>query len=297
MTKSDVQQKPSQKDWVSETLHDGVEISFRVDKVLYEQKTDEWHLELIENSFFGKVLMLDGITQVTTRDEFIYHEMMAHVPILSHGNAKEVLIIGGGDCGMAEEVLKHKSVSRLTQVEIDRSVVDFSKEHFANFNAPVFEDERFDLIIADGAQFVHETDRRFDVILIDSTDPVGPGAVLFTEEFYRGCHLCLKEGGVLVTQNGVTFMQRDELVSSISHFNKIFKEVSAYVACIPTYFGGHMALGWATDNDALNKIPVEVVKKRFEEANFTTQYYTPEVHIAAFALPKYILDAVKEGKS
>src|SRR6476661_5943202 len=137
----------AEKRWLSETLFDdlGFRISFAADKVLYEQETEHQHLVLFEQKHFGKVLMLDGATQVTTRDEFIYHEMMTHVPILAHGNAKEVLIVGGGDCGIAEEVLKHKSVKRVTQVEIDASVVEFSKEHFPEFTKPVLADKRFDL--------------------------------------------------------------------------------------------------------------------------------------------------------
>lgn len=297
MTDEAVKNTPARSGWVSETLHADIEFSFKADKVLYEQKTDAWHLQLIENPFFGKVLMLDGITQVTSRDEFIYHEMMAHVPILAHGTAKEVLIVGGGDCGMAEEALKHGALTRLTQVEIDQSVVDFSKEHFGSFNAPVFNDPRFDLIIDDGAKFVAETDRRFDVIMIDSTDPIGPGAVLFTEEFYRNCHRCLNQGGVLVTQSGVPFLQEDELVTSIRHFSKIFKDASAYITSVPTYIGGHMALGWASDNAALKNTPVDVLAERFKAAHIETRYYTPEVHRAAFALPKFIHDAVERGRA
>src|SRR6202043_1840224 len=148
-----------------------------------------------------KMLMLDGATQVTTRDEFVYHEMMTHVPIFAHGSAREVLIVGGGDCGIAEEVLKHKSVARLTQVEIDASVVEFSKEHFPEFTGPVLADRRFDLVIDDGMTFVARTPRRFDVIIVDSTDPQGPGAVLFTHGFYAACRRCLAPGGVMVTQN------------------------------------------------------------------------------------------------
>jgi len=283
--------------WVSESLHANVSFSFRTSQVLYEEKTDAWHLQLVENPFFGKVLLLDGITQVTSRDEFIYHEMMTHVPILAHGAAKQVLIVGGGDCGMAEEALKHVSVERLTQVEIDQSVVDFSREHFNDFNASVFEDDRFDLLIDDGAKFVRETDRTFDIILVDSTDPIGPGAVLFTEEFYRNCHRCLNPGGVLVTQNGVPFMQEDELVTSIRLFTKIFNDAGAYIAAIPTYIGGHMALGWASDNAALRSVPTDVLAQRFKAANISTRYYTPEVHAAAFALPKFILDAVERGRT
>lgn len=280
----------------NETLYPGVQVSYECRDILYQERTEHQELVLFENPVFGKVLMLDNITQVTAGDEFIYHEMMAHVPIFAHGQAEDVLIIGGGDCGMAEEALKHKGVKRLTQVEIDASVVEFSREHFSDFNAPVFEDPRFDLVIADGARFVQETDRRFDVVMIDSTDPDGPGAVLFTGEFYRGVHRCLKPGGILVTQNGVPFLQRAELVSSIRHFSKIYKDAAAYIAAIPTYFGGHMALGFASDDTNLRKVPLETLQRRFEDAGFETRYYTPEVHQAAFALPKFILDAVEEGR-
>lgn len=286
----------SDKNWVAETLHEGIQFSFQADRVLFEQKTEEWHLKLIENPLFGKVLMLDGATQVTSKDEFIYHEMMSHVPLFAHGSAKRVLIVGGGDCGMAEEVLKHKGVEQLTQVEIDQSVVDFSKEHFADFNAPVFDDDRFDLVIADGAKFVAETDQAFDIILVDSTDPVGPGAVLYTKEFYTNCQKCLTQGGILVTQNGVPFLQEDELVGSIAHFSSLFKDAYAYITAVPTYIGGHMTLGWATDNAALRKVSVETLNQRFSAANFDTRYYTPHVHAASFALPRFILDAVERGR-
>src|SRR6202023_676452 len=121
----------AEKRWIAETLFDelGLRMTYAIERVLYEMQTEHQHLVLFEHKFFGKMLMLDGATQVTTRDEFIYHEMMTHVPILAHGNAKEVLIVGGGDCGIAEEVLKHKTVRRLTQVEIDPAVVEFAKEH------------------------------------------------------------------------------------------------------------------------------------------------------------------------
>ncbi|WP_349357741.1 polyamine aminopropyltransferase [Stappia sp.] len=279
-----------------ETLYPGVEVNYACDSVLYQDRSEHQDLVLFENPVFGKVLMLDGITQVTTADEFIYHEMMAHVPILAHGAAREVLIVGGGDCGMAEEALKHPGIARLTQVEIDDAVVEFSRTNFSEFNAPVFDDPRFDLVIADGARFVAETDRRFDVVMVDSTDPMGPGAVLFTQEFYRNVHRCLTPGGVLVTQNGVPFLQRAELVTSVRHFASIYKDAAAYVAAIPTYFGGHMAFGWASDNADLRKTPVDVLTERFDAAGFDTRYYTPEVHAAAFALPRFIRDAVDEGR-
>ena len=209
--------------WIPETLFDdlGFRMTFKVERVLYEQQTSHHHLILFEQQHFGKVLMLDGATQVTTADEFVYHEMMTHVPILAHGNAKEVLIVGGGDCGIAEEVLKHKSVKRVTQVEIDASVVEFSKEHFPEFTGPVLKDKRFDLVIDDGIKYVKETDRRFDVVIVDSTDPQGPGIVLFSPEFYAGVKRCMKPGGVMVTQNGVPFYQPEELTNSVSKFRTL----------------------------------------------------------------------------
>ena len=281
--------------WISETLYDGAgfRVSYKVERVLYEMQTEHQDLVLFENPYFGKMLMLDGATQVTSADEFVYHEMMSHVPILAHGRAEEVLIVGGGDCGIAEEVLKHKSVTRLTQVEIDASVVEFSKEHFPEFTGPVLSDNRFDLVIADGMKFVAETDRRFDVVIVDSTDPQGPGAVLFTEEFYAGVKRCLKPGGVMVTQNGVPFFQSDELTGSVSKFRKLFGDGGCYIAAIPTYVGGHMALGWATDDTALRTVSVETLTARYDAAGqFSTKYWTPEVHRAAFALPRFIADLI-----
>ena len=284
--------------WISETLFDdlGFRMSFKVERVLYEMQTEHQHLVLFEQKHFGKVLMLDGATQVTTRDEFIYHEMMTHVPILAHGKAEQVLIVGGGDCGIAEEVLKHKSVKRLTQVEIDRSVVDFSKEHFPEFTGPVLSDSRFDLVIADGIDFVRTSDRRFDVVIVDSTDPQGPGAVLFSPEFYAGVKRCMAPGGVMVTQNGVPFYQPEELTNGIAKFRRLWQDGFCYVAAIPTYVGGHMAMGWATDDLSLRQLPVETIAERYEAAGrFSTRYWTPEVHKAAFALPRFIAEHVAQA--
>ena len=287
------------KRWIPETLFEklGFRMTFEVERVLYETETEHQHLVLFQHKHFGKVLMLDGATQVTTRDEFIYHEMMTHVPILAHGKAKHVLIIGGGDCGIAEEVLKHKAVKRLTQVEIDASVVEFSKQHFPEFTKPVLADKRFDLIIDDGMAFVQQTRERFDVIIVDSTDPEGPGAVLFTYDFYAACKRCLTPGGVLVTQNGVPFFQPAELVQSVGYFRKLFKDAGCYVASIPTYVGGHMAMGWATDDRKLREVPVKTIADRYRKAGrFPTKYWTPQVHQAAFALPRFIAERVASAK-
>jgi spermidine synthase len=290
----------AEKRWIAETLFDelGFRMTYAIERVLYEMQTEHQHLVLFEHKFFGKMLMLDGATQVTTRDEFIYHEMMTHVPIFAHGKAKEVLVVGGGDCGIAEEVLKHKSVARLTQVEIDASVVEFSKEHFPEFTKPVLADKRFDLVIDDGMDYVAKTDRRFDVIIVDSTDPQGPGKVLFTRKFYAACKRCTAAGGVLVTQNGVPFLQPAELVSSVGHFRSLFADAGCYIAAIPTYVGGHMAMGWATDNNRLRAVPLKTLAERYRRAGqLATKYWTPEVHKAAFALPRFIVEHLARAKA
>jgi spermidine synthase len=285
----------AQKRWIPETLFDalGFRMTYEVERVLYEVQTEHQHLVLFEHKFFGKMLMLDGATQITKRDEFIYQEMMSHVPLLAHGKARDVLIVGGGDCGIAEEVLKHKTVERLTQCEIDASVVAFSKEHFPEFTKPVLGNKRFDLVIDDGMKFVATTKQRFDVIIVDSTDPHGPGKVLFSPKFYAACKRCLKPGGVLVTQNGVPIFQARELTTGIVKLRKLFADGACYVAAIPTYVGGHMAMGWATDDKALRQAPLKTIADRYKKAgSFKTRYWTPEVHKAAFALPRFIRELV-----
>jgi spermidine synthase len=219
------------------------------------------------------------------------------VPILAHGNAREVLIVGGGDCGIAEEVLKHKSVSRLTQVEIDPAVVEFAKQHFPEFTKPVFADKRFESLIDDGMKYVARGERRFDVIIVDSTDPQGPGKVLFSRKFYAACKRCLNNGGVLVTQNGVPMFQPRELASSVGKLRALFADSACYIAAIPTYIGGHMAMGWATDDRRLRQLSGKTLAARYRKAgSFPTKYWTPEVHAAAFALPRFIADIVATAR-
>jgi spermidine synthase len=289
----------TEKRWIAETLFDdlGLRMSYRVDKVISETRTGHQELVLFEQPFFGKMLMLDGATQITERDEFIYQEMMSHVPLFAHGHAREVLIIGGGDCGIAEEVLKHKTVKRLTQVEIDPAIIAFSKEHFPEFAGPVFADKRFESVIGDGMKYVRRTERRFDVIIVDSTDPQGPGKILFSEKFYAACKRSMNKGGVLVTQNGVPIFQPRELVSSVTRFRRLFAAGACYVAAIPTYIGGHLAMGWATDDRSLRHTSVKKLAARYRKAgSFSTQYWTPEVHAAAFALPRFIAELVAKAK-
>ena len=276
-------------DYFVEALHPELQQGLRMDRVLYRDKSDLQDLIIFENPRFGRVMCLDGVVQTTEGDEFVYHEMLTHVPMLAHGAAKSVLIIGGGDGGMAREALKHQGVA-VTMVEIDRAVVDFCAEHLPNHSAGAFEDPRLDLIITDGAKFVKETEKRFDVIIIDSTDPIGPGAVLFTAEFYADCKRCLTEGGVLVTQNGVPFVQPEEVTNSFQRLGESFADVHFYRAAVPTYQGGDMAFGWATDNPALRRVDVATLEARYAAAGLDLRFVTPEFHAASFALPRQILD-------
>lgn len=284
--------------WFDETLYPAVHVSFKASRILHRDQTEHQDLVLFENPMFGRMLMLDGITQLTLADEFVYHEMMAHVPILAHGAVRSVLIVGGGDGGVAREALRHAGVERVVQVEIDAGVVEFAKKHLPEVSAGAFDDPRFELVIADGAKYVAETEDRFDVVLVDSTDPVGPGAILFTAEFYAACHGVLTPGGVLVTQNGVPFTQGDELRQSCRRFRQSFADAYAYRATIPTYVLGEMALGWATDNPDLRRVPVDVLESRYRAAGLegVTRYYAPDVHIGAFALPPYIRTIVEDRR-
>lgn len=275
--------------WFEEALHPGLTQRLSMDQVLFREKTDHQDLVIFENRLFGRVLALDGVIQITEGDEYIYHEMLSHVPILAHGAASRVLIIGGGDGGMAREALKHPGVTDVTMVEIDPSVVELCRAHLPSISAGAFDDPRLDLVIADGAKFVEETDARWDVIIVDSTDPIGPSEVLFQERFYRGCKRCLHRGGILVTQNGVPHVQADEITNSFRRLSPHFQDVWFFVAPIPIYQGGHMAFGWATDSSAHRVNSADTIGKRFRDAKLDTRYYTPDVHVAAFALPANII--------
>ncbi len=274
-------------DWSTETLHADYAQSLRIDRLLYDSETEHQRLRVFENPTFGRVLTLDDVVQTTEGDNAIYHEMLTHVPILAHGAARRVLIVGGGDGGMAREVLRHTTVEHVTMVEIDAGVVEFSKEYLPALSQGAFDDPRLDLVIADGAEFIKTTSGGYDVIIVDSTDPIGPGEVLFSDTFYGHAKRALAPNGILVTQNGVPFMQPDELTNTMGAFRSLFADATCYLATVPTYAGGPMAFGWGTDGDA-RATPPDVLQGRFDAAGLTPFYYTPPVHRAAFALPGYV---------
>ena len=275
-----------------ETLYDGYGQRFRMDKLLHEVRTEHQHLVIFENARMGRVMALDGVIQTTEADEFIYHEMLTHVPILTHGAARRVLIIGGGDGGMLREVRKHKAVESITMVEIDGTVVDMCKEFLPNHSKGAYDDPRLNLVIDDGMRFVATTEEKFDVIISDSTDPIGPGEVLFSENFYQACRRCLNDGGILVTQNGTPFMQLAEVQTTASRMNGLFADWHFYQAAVPTYIGGAMTFAWGATQGDTRKVSLEVLRQRFAGSGIVTRYYNPEVHLGAFALPQYVLQAV-----
>ncbi len=295
--------------WFDEALHEGISHKgyiqrLSIERVLYHGNTGLQDLIIFENPFFGKVLALDGVIQTTEADEYCYHEMLAHPFILAHGAVNDVLIIGGGDGGALREVLRHRSVKRAVMVEIDRSVIDLCRTHMPTLSDGAFDDPRCELIVADGLRFVEKTDRRFDIIIVDSTDPTGPGEALFTRTFYSNCQRCLAEGGALVTQNGVPFFQGKEVADAYRRMKHVFANSGFYVTAVPSYAGGFMTLGWGAGGwgaggwgagDAnLGHVPEDVIAGRFARAGLETKYYSPEVHTAAFKLPAFIRKLMKD---
>ena len=282
-------------EWFTETLHDGVAQSLTMDAVLFRERTEHQDLVIFDNRLFGRVLALDGVVQLTTGDEFVYHEMLAHVPILAHGAAARVGIVGGGDGGTLRRVLEHPGVAEAVLVEIDPSVIDLSRQWLPMVGGSAFDDPRTRIVIADGARHLADgAPGVFDVLIIDSTDPIGPGTVLFTAEFYTACRRALAPGGVLVVQGGVPAVQPDELPMIAGNLRQAgFADVTAYTAVVPTYYGGIMTLGWASDDPALRRASPPVLAERAAAAGLTGRYWTPEVQAASFALPPWIAAQIR----
>ncbi|MEQ8388452.1 MAG: polyamine aminopropyltransferase [Alphaproteobacteria bacterium] len=273
--------------WYDETLYDDVRQGFVADRVLYEGETGFQKIRIIENSRLGRVLFLDDIVQTTEADEHIYHEMMVHVPLFAHGRARRVLIIGGGDGGILEEVLKH-DVEKAVMVELDGGVVDICRTYLPGISNNAFDDPRTELIIGDGARYVAESAGEFDVIISDSTDPIGPAEVLFGETFYGNCRKRLSPGGIMVAQNGVPFFQGDEVTTSYRRLHPLFADVTFYLAPVPTYYGGAMTLAWAAlDAGARNWDQAELAA-RIDAQGLDLRYYNADIHRACFALPEGI---------
>ena len=259
-----------------------------VDELLFAGRSEYQEILLFKNSFFGHVLVLDGIVQLSERDEFIYSEMLAHVPLFAHPNPRRVLIVGGGDGCVLKEVLKH-AVEKVVLVDIDATVIDLCRRHFAAGNHRSFEDPRAEVLITDGIRYVRETPDRFDVILVDGPDPIEPdaaGASLYTAEFYRLCAGKLNPGGMFLIQSDVPFHNPDAMRLTYGALSSVFRNVQVYTVPVPCYLGGFMCFVLSSNDcmDASSPLHAGPVDAAIPGLG----YYTREIHKAAIQLPPYI---------
>ncbi len=277
--------------WLNETLYAEWGQRFLVDKTLAIVKSHYQDILVFESSSHGRVLVLDGCVQITERDEFMYQEMLGHVPMLSHNDPKRVLIIGAGDGGVLKRVLLHSQLESVVLVEIDGEVIRLAQEFMPSIGGDAWSDKRSEVIVGDGIDFVRRAEESsFDLIIVDSTDPIGVGETLFTDEFYENCARVLTSRGLIVNQCGVPFMQPTELSETSARRRRFFPYVSVYVVAVPTYVGGLMALGIASKDPAFVLPNVAELRERAEHHGVLgkTSYWTPEIQVSSFNLPPYI---------
>jgi spermidine synthase len=274
----------------AEVLHEGFAQTFDVEgEFLVDERSAFQHIQIFDTPLNGRVMALDGIVQITDRDEASYSEMLTHVPMMEIGDVKRVFIIGGGDGAVAEEALKHPGVA-VDMCEIDGRVVEVCREHFAHVNNGAFDDPRFTLLIEDAFEYLKKPENRgrYDVIIADRPDPVGPAQVLFETAFYTLVRDALSERGVVVFQNGAPFYQPEELTETARQLATVFPLSGCYLTVTPTYTGGFMALTWGSKGTALGACDRDTVARRFAASGAVCDYYNPATHRAAFALPEWI---------
>jgi spermidine synthase len=276
-----------------ERLHKGYAQSMEISgKPLAEEKSRYQRIRIFDTVANGRVMTLDDIVQITTRDESAYAEMLTHLPMFEHGKAERVMIVGGGDFSIADEALKHKSVKEVVLVEIDDRVIELCKQHFGEINAKAFKDKRLKFEVADAFEYLgrKESKNRFDLIVADRPDPVGPGKALFGETFYDRVKGALKPGGYATFQTGVPFYQPWEITEALEELAEFFPSSGLYLSVVPTYIGGFMALSWACKGKKALGTPAGIKKavKAFKASKIKTDYYNAEIHAASFALPEWI---------
>ncbi len=280
--------------WFSESLHGGYQQVFEVTRVLVDERTPYQEIQILDTPGNGRVLVLDNIVQLTTRDEFTYSEMLAHVPLfelMAQGSpAERVLVVGGGDGAIAEEILKHKTIKQVVLAEIDARVVALCEEHFYEVHRGAFKDPRFALDLGDAFEMLQrpESKGRFDLIIADRPDPVGPAGTLFSDNFYEAVSSALTPNGIAVFQTGVPFYQPGELADAMPQLGRAFTHSGIYLTATPTYVGGQMALTYGCNAKALGEVKEAVLEKLSAAVNIPTDYYTPAIHNAAFALPPFM---------
>ncbi|MEJ0026637.1 MAG: polyamine aminopropyltransferase [Rhizomicrobium sp.] len=276
-----------------ERLHKGYAQSIELaGKPLVEEKSQFQRIRIFDSVANGRVMTLDDIVQITTRDESAYAEMLTHLPIFEHGKVERVMIVGGGDLSIADEALKHKSVKEVVLVDIDGRVVELCREHFAQINAKAFKDRRLKIEIADAFEYLGRPSSkgRFDLVVADRPDPVGPGKALFGETFYDRVLGALKRNGFATFQTGVPFYQPWEITEALEELAEFFPQSGLYLSVVPTYIGGFMALSWACKGAKRLGTPTGIRKAAaaYKKSRIKTDYYNDAIHAASFALPEWI---------
>ncbi|MEL7564987.1 MAG: polyamine aminopropyltransferase [Dehalobacterium sp.] len=272
--------------WYSELQEPGISISLKTKNILHMEKTDFQYLEVLDTDVFGRVLVLDGAIQTTVKDEFVYHEMISLVPINTHPNPENVLVVGGGDGGAIREIAKHPKVKKATLVEIDPAVINASKKYFPEISVGL-NDPKVEIKIEDGIKHIAESKGKYDVILVDSTDPVGPAVGLFEKGFYQGIFDALKDDGIFVAQTESPFLTEDLMCGVYKKVKSIFPISKVYLAYIPTYPGGM----WSFTMGSKKHNPETIDIEKIPDTN--TRYYTPQIHKAAFTLPVFVQDLLR----
>lgn len=278
--------------WFTEKNTDDVNFSIRVKKQLYSEKSYYQKIDILDTYEFGRVLVLDGFIMLTEKDEYIYHEMVTHVPMAVNPDIKNVLIIGAGDGGTLRELARYDTIENIDMVEIDGQVIEVCKE-FLPQTACRFDDPRLNLYIEDGLKFVRRKSGEYDLIIVDSTDPFGPGEGLFTKEFYGNCYKALTDNGILINQHESTYY--DSYVDMVKRTHKrigsAFPVTMVYQAHIPTYPSGHWLFGFA----AKNLHPVyDLQAEKWEALGLKTRYYNTDLHKGCFALPNYVKEVLAD---
>ena len=272
--------------WYSEPHTKDVKFSIKVNKQLYSAQSEFQRIDVFESAEFGRFLTLDGYMMLTEKDEFIYHEMLVHVPMAVHPNAKHILVIGAGDGGILRELAHYDTIEHIDLVEIDAQVIEVCKQYLPQ-TACGFADSRVHIHIADGLKYVRHAEKQYDLIIVDSTDPFGPGEGLFTKEFYGNCYSALKADGIMVNQHESPFYAEDRLAMQRAHKRIVesFPISRVYQAHIPTYPSGHWLFGFASKHyHPINDQQAE----RFKRLNIPTKYYNHQLHVGAFCLPNYV---------
>jgi spermidine synthase len=273
--------------WYTEKQTKNHGITTKIKRTLYHDQSEFQTLDVIETAEFGNMLVLDGMVMTTDRDEFVYHEMITHVAMNTHPNPKEVLVIGGGDGGVIREVLRYPSVTRAVLAEIDGKVIEASKTYFPQI-AGKLDDARVDVQVTDGIRHIAENKGRYDVIIVDSTEPVGPAVGLFQKPFYEGIYEALKEDGIMVAQTESPWFNRDLIRQVYRDISATFPIARLYTASIPTYPSGLWSFTIGSKKyDPLNVNEAELLK-------FDTRYYRPEMHKALFELPAFVLELLTD---